>query len=146
MLVLSEYIIWSHCNTRNYFTRQEERNIVRQEDNVYVSKKRQVVGMFGMLLLMNAICFGPVLIVAALAIGFEMPPQVYATVVVCALFITVSNPLVQSFFRQDIKVTVINMFRYTRQLVELNSCHVWHSFLTYTIPNQQYLIVMWCYQ
>ena len=103
--------IWTCCSMRNYFTRREERNIVRQEDNVYVSKKQQVVGIFGMLLLMTAICFVPVLIVAALATGLEMPPQVYAALVVCALFITVSNPLVQSFFRQDVKLTIAHMIK-----------------------------------
>ena len=60
---------------------------------------------------MNAICFAPIIIGAVLASFFTLPHQVKATNVMCALFITVSNPLVQSFFRQDIKFAVVFMLK-----------------------------------
>ena len=101
--------IWTCCSTHGYFTRASERSSNETEvENLYASKKREVIGIFGALLLMNSITFAPFLIVSILAI-FTYPPTVtWSIALVCGCLCTVENPLVQVLFRQDIK-TFLNM-------------------------------------
>ena len=112
--------IWTCCSTHSYWAHAERRFKSRSrpnlfnnecEVNIYTVQKKKVIGIFGALLLMNAISFAPSFIVAALAIFLFMPSEVYAAVTVSALFgITVGNPVVQVLFRQDIK-TALQKFR-----------------------------------
>ena len=104
--------IWTCCSTHSYWSHAERRSRSRSRPNfydesginIYTARKRRVIGIFGALLLMNAICFVPSFILAAFSTFLYIPSEVYAAVTVSGLFVvTVGNPVVQVLFRQDIK-------------------------------------------
>ena len=111
--------IWTCCSTHRYLAARAERksrsNVFTDEkENIYTAQKKKVIGIFGALLLMSAICFAPAFIVAFLATFLSMPSEVYAAVIVCSLFITVGNPVVQVLFRQDIKTAMSKLYLATK--------------------------------
>ena len=73
------------------------------EENIYTSKKRQVIGIFGALVLTNAISFLPSLgaLIAGPFVYIKIPDEVYATIFIFLLLATIGNPLVQVLFRED---------------------------------------------
>ena len=103
--------LWTCCSTHNYFRRAEKRNIINEmEENIYKTKKKQVIGIFGALLLMTMICFAPMFIMGFLSLFLITPSVVYTIVTVNGYVITVSNPLVQVLFRQDLKATLERLY------------------------------------
>ena len=101
--------IWTCCTTHGYLTRASERSSNEME-NIYASKKRQFIGIFGALLLMNAITFAPYLLTSVLNIFMYAPPELRAISMVCGCLSTVGSPLVQVLFRQDIKTALKKLY------------------------------------
>ena len=99
--------IWTCCFTHKFLKRTEQ----NYEDTNYISKSHKVIGIFGMLLLMSIFCFGPSFVVGGLSIFLNLPPQLFAIALVCGLFIIVANPLIQSFFRQDVKTASLALLK-----------------------------------
>ena len=100
--------IWTCCSTHGFLSRALERRASERSnklevENIYASKKRQVIGIFGALLLTNTITFAPFLIVCILAIFIYPPTVTWSIASVCGCLCTIGNPLVQVLFRQDIK-------------------------------------------
>ena len=105
--------IWTCCSTHNFLTRAERRsrtNIFAEEENIYTTTKRKIIGIFGALLLMNALCYAPSVVVGTLATFTTLPHEVYVTVAICFLCSTIGNPLVQTLFREDMKSAVKKIF------------------------------------
>ena len=106
--------IWTCCSTYNYFKRAAERrsgtNVFNSEENIYTSKKREVIGIFGALVLTNAISFLPSLGVLIVAPFVYIPDEVSALIIVCILLATVGNPLVQVLFRENIKMVFKKLY------------------------------------
>ena len=97
--------IWTCCFTRSFLQRNQA------QSNVYVSKNRRVIGIFGSLLLVYVFGFGPGLLSGIIRIfTFIRYSQLELVTVFCFYFLTISNPLVQSFFRPDVRDTVKYMF------------------------------------
>ena len=99
--------IWTCCFTHKFLKRTEQ----NYEDTNYISKRHRVIGIFGMLLLMSIVCFGPSFVVGGLSIFLILPSQLFAIVLVSGLFIIVANPLIQSFFRQDVKTASLALLK-----------------------------------
>ena len=93
--------IWTCCFTRRFLEQHQAGS------NIYVNKNRKLIGIFGSLLLVCALCFGPSVLTAV--INFD----IYLMNIIslfCFFCITIANPLVQSFFRPDVRDTVKYMF------------------------------------
>ena len=97
--------IWTCCFTRRFLQQNQTDN-----NNIYVSKNRRVIGIFGSLLLACALCFGPGKLTTFIYIFYIYIPYLSIFSAFCFYFITIANPLVQSFFRPDIRDTVKYMF------------------------------------
>ena len=100
--------IWTCCSTHGFLSRALERRASERSNelevgNIYASKKRQIIGIFGALLLTNTIIFAPFLIVCIFAIFIRPPTVTWSIASVCGCLCTIGNPLVQVLFRQDIK-------------------------------------------
>ena len=95
--------IWTCCFTRRFLEQHQSGS------NIYVNKNRKLIGIFGSLLLACALCFGPALITAIVTI-FTYVPFTSAISIFCFFCITVANPLIQSFFRPDVRDTFKYMF------------------------------------
>ena len=96
--------IWTCCFTRRYLQRRHSRKNI-----YYVSNNRRVIGIFGSLLLVYTFTYGPaVLIIATRFAVYILHTSVIS--IFCFYSVTIGNPLVQSFFRPDIRDTVKYMF------------------------------------
>ena len=95
--------IWTCCFTRRFLEQHQAGS------NIYVNKNRKLIGIFGSLLLVCALCFGPGVLTAVIRL-FTYVPFASAISIFCFFCITVANPLVQSFFRPDVRDTVKYMF------------------------------------
>ena len=95
--------IWTCCFTRRFLQEHQPDN------NIYISKDRRVIGIFGSLLLVCALAFGPGILTATIRFGVIIPYTLLISIV-CFYCITIANPLVQSFFRPDVRETVKYIF------------------------------------
>ena len=97
--------IWACCFTRRFLKLKHQRS----RSNIYVNNNRRVIGIFGSLLLVYIFFFGPALLIGIVSFFVHLK---YLSIVgiFCFYSITVANPLVQSFFRPDVRDTVKYMF------------------------------------
>ena len=102
--------IWTLCFTRKYLKDKATGPVHTQGSNhVYASQQRKIIGLFGMLILVHLLCYTPALIVVFIGLFTIIPSEPYATVYVLYLLLTTLIPLVQSFFRRDIREAVVKM-------------------------------------
>ena len=94
--------IWTCCFTRRFLEEHQSAS------NIYVNNNRRVIGIFGSLLLVYILCFGPGLLTGIVSIFVYL--KYLSIALFCFFCITVANPLVQSFFRPDVRDTVKYMF------------------------------------
>ena len=99
--------VWVCCFTRRFLKQKQQRT--QSRSNIYVNNNRRVIGIFGSLLLVYILCFGPGLLNGIVSI-FVYVKYLSITSVFCFFCITVANPIVQSFFRPDVRDTVKYMF------------------------------------
>ena len=122
--------VWTFLITRNIIRGEHNRRMFavahtemeEQERNIYSYRVRKLIGLFGTILIVNFISFLPFAIIffVGLVIGFEtIPSPVYATAFVFLLLYNIMLPIVQSFFRPDIR-------RHTTRMAKQLSC-MYHS-------------------
>ena len=107
-LLLSVIIItslWTFCFTCQFM---KEQSLLTTPD-AYTSQKKRLFGIFGSMLIVYGICFTPGTILIILIPFVESPTELFLTSYICILFITVANPIVQSYFRPEIKSTLLAM-------------------------------------
>ena len=95
--------IWTCLFTRRYLQRRHSRK------NIYVSNNRRVIGIFSSLLLVYILTFGPAVLISFTRFVVYIPHTSIISIF-CFYSITIANPLVQSFFRPDVRDTVKYMF------------------------------------
>ena len=106
ILFLSVIVItslWTFCFTRRFMN---EQSLLTTSD-AYTSQKKRLFGIFGSMLIVYGICFTPGTIMIILIPFVESPTELFLTSYICILFITVANPVVQSYFRPEIKSTLL---------------------------------------
>ena len=101
--------IWTLCFTRKYLKNTATGSVPTdtQRSNVYASQQRRIIGLFGMLILVHLLCYTPAASIALIGLFTIIPPMPYAVVFVVLLLLNSFIPLVQSFFRRDIKEVVM---------------------------------------
>lgn len=90
------------------------------EKSVYSIRVRNLIGIFGMLLLFNVISFSPYIIarIIGLIVGLEnIPPAVYAAALILFLLNNVTNSVIQSYFRRDLHEAITKYFHKVTYLV-----------------------------
>ena len=96
--------LWTFCYARSYF---KDHSVIAGE-SVYASKKKRLFGVFGSMLLIYGICFVPGVIYFLFSLFIDVPLWFNAMGHVCFLFITVANPVIQSYFRPEIKSVLVS--------------------------------------
>ena len=127
---------WTYVFTRNFlrkdFKRRQtmsnnERDQMKCEKSVYNVRIRNLVGIFGMLLLFNVITFSPYIIASmiGLIVGLEkIPSKVYVTALILFLLNNVTNSIIQSYFRRDLRETITKHSKMLAHLIFKNiRCH-----------------------
>ena len=99
--------VWTLCFTHRFITQQSQLS----NDNVYASKRKWLLGIFGSMLVVYGICFMPSLIAVILIPVIEVPTVFFVTSQICLLFITVANPIVLSYFRPEIKNSLLSLYQ-----------------------------------
>ena len=97
--------VWTCCFTRRFL----QQNQMLTDNNIYVNRNRRIIGIFGSLLLVCALGFGPGLLTAFIRV-FTHVHYISLISIFSFYFLTIANPLVQSFFRPDVRDTVKYFF------------------------------------
>ena len=119
---------WTYVFTRNFLKQDFERrkNISHNEEDqhyeksVYNVRIRNLVGIFGMLLLFNVITFSPYIIasIIGLIIGLDkIPHSIYSAVLILFLLSNVTNSIIQSYFRRDLRETITKFSKKVKRLL-----------------------------
>ena len=97
--------LWTFCFTRRFF---KDQSVIAGE-SVYASKKKRLFGIFGSMLLIYGICFVPGVLYFLLHLFIvDVPVLLNLFATICFLFITVANPVIQSYFRPEIKSVLVS--------------------------------------
>jgi hypothetical protein len=111
--------IWTCCFTKSFLARSEATS---QNHHLYSSKKRRVCGIFSALILACGICFITPLIVFTINDLIHQLPDVVLTIVVVILYLfIIINPLIQSYFRPDVKNFIISICNYLIKKLNIHS-------------------------
>ena len=96
--------IWTFCFTRRFF---KDQSVIAGE-SVYASKKKRLFGIFGSMLLVYGICLMPSVLYFLLYLFIDVPIWFVIVGTICLLFITVANPVIQSYFRPEIMSVLVS--------------------------------------
>ena len=96
--------IWTFFYARSYF---KDQSVIAGE-SVYASKKKRLFGIFGSILLIYGICFIPSVLNFLFLLFIDVPLWFSIMAIICFLFITVANPVIQSYFRPEIKSVLVS--------------------------------------
>lgn len=91
--------LWTYCFTKKFI--QEQAQLA--ENNVYVSKNRRITGIFGFMLIAYVVCYVPSLIIIILNQFHDVSVIWIGFGLLCILTMTFINPIIQSFFRREVK-------------------------------------------
>ena len=122
--------LWTFCFTRNFIkrtyhyksgvtgaTKKANGNDSLQK-HLYMSQVRKLIGIFGILIMITIVTFVPAVIagIVGIIIGSEnLPTPIFAIVVIS--FYSVANPIIQSYFRRDLKEFIIHVIK------KMTKCH-----------------------
>ena len=98
--------VWTYCFTRKFI--QEHAQLA--DSSVYVSKKRKLIGIFGVMLIAYVVCFAPGFILAFISQLYDLKSLSYAVALSFFMTATIIIPIIQSYFRPDIKKALIKMY------------------------------------
>ena len=96
--------IWTFCFTCRFMNNQS----VTAGESVYASRKKRLFGIFGSMLIVYIICFTPGFLYFIFLLFIEVPLEGNAVTTICFLFITIANPIVQAYFRPEIKSVLLS--------------------------------------
>ena len=102
--------IWTYCFTKKFLDEQTHID----ENNVYVSKKRRIVGIFGLMLIAYVICYLPSFVPIIQSQFQDAKASVFAVGLVFLLGMTIVNPIIQSFFRAEVKSEIGRFYKKIR--------------------------------
>ena len=77
-------------------------------ESVYASRKKRLFGIFGSMLIVYIICFIPSFLYFILDLFIEVSVDGDIVATTCFLFITIANPIVQAYFRPEIKTVLLS--------------------------------------
>ena len=91
--------VWTFCFTCCFINNQS----VTAGENVYASRKKRLFGIFRSMPIVYIICFIPGILEIILQRFIEFTVASEKVSTVCFIFITIANPIVQAYFKPDIK-------------------------------------------
>ena len=95
--------LWTFCFTRRFF---KDQSVIAGE-SVYASKKKRLFGIFGSMLLVYGICYVPAVLYYFFYLFINAPLWFNTVSTICFLFITIASPVIQSYFRPEIKSVLV---------------------------------------
>ena len=116
--------VWTYCYTRKYLKKRNDRR--RYKDSMYISQRRRLIGLFGTLIIIHILCYSLVIAAAIIGTFIRLPDSLYATSFVTLSMIVILSPLVQAYFRTEVR-----NFVYSFSVKIINSCKTkWKNYNT----------------
>ena len=109
--VITVTSVWMFCFTRTFIKVHPEVEQPPDPSIIYVSKKNRLLGIFGSMLLTYSICFLSIASTSLLSLITAMPDAVFFVNIIAFYFVTIATPLIQSYFRPDIKEQLLLCYR-----------------------------------
>ena len=114
---------WTFLFTKNFIKSdyRQRRKSIRTKDggeyqkNLYERRMKKLIGIFGMLLIVNTISVLPFILVGTISsvVGYsKIPDPIYGIILFLYFLNNIANPLIQCYFRPEIKKTLIACIRY----------------------------------
>ena len=94
-----------------WFTHKFIREHSQLADDVYASRNRRLVGIFCAMLIGYVICFLPPVTVSFLSQFFDLQWKHYISALILFLMVNIVNPVIQSYFRPDIKKVLVKFYQ-----------------------------------
>ena len=96
--------IWTYCFTRSYFKAQS----VIAGESVYASKKKRLIGIFGCMLIVYGLFYLQSVVSFLLQLFIIVPNQFFLALSVTFSLVTIASPIIQSYFRPEIKSVLVS--------------------------------------
>ncbi|XP_011407162.2 PREDICTED: trace amine-associated receptor 13c-like [Amphimedon queenslandica] len=99
--------IWTLCFTRKHIKKTAIRTSIGAERSNH-TQERKVIGVFGMLIIVHLLCYAPIISFGLVESFINvLTPTAYAVAVFILFLLITLIPLVQSFFRSDIRTAIV---------------------------------------
>ena len=111
--VISVSTVWTFVFVWKFIMKERKRataDTSEIENKLYRRRLKNLLGIYGALLVANLVSFTMYIIVSIVGflIGYEkIPDQVYCASLILFLLSNIANPLIQIYFRRDLKDTII---------------------------------------
>ena len=96
--------LWTFCITKSFF---KDQSVIAGE-SVYASKRKRLIGIFGSILLI----YGTAYLLSALSfllqIFISLPREFFVTAYIVYFFVPIASPIIQSYFRPEIKSVLVS--------------------------------------
>uniref|UniRef100_A0A1X7TVL1 G-protein coupled receptors family 1 profile domain-containing protein n=1 Tax=Amphimedon queenslandica TaxID=400682 RepID=A0A1X7TVL1_AMPQE len=96
--------LWTFCFTRSYFKAQS----VIAGESVYASKKKRLIGIFGCMLIVYGLFYLQSVVSFLLQLFIVVPNQFFLALSVTFSLVTIASPIIQSYFRPEIKSVLVS--------------------------------------
>ena len=105
--------VWTFCFTHKFIRNQS----VISGESLYTTRKMRLFGIFGSMLLVYVFTMLPITIISYIDLFniVDLPDEVYAAGIVSYLSMAILGPLIQSYFRPEIKVALVTFFKKCHQ-------------------------------
>uniref|UniRef100_A0A1X7TUL2 G-protein coupled receptors family 1 profile domain-containing protein n=1 Tax=Amphimedon queenslandica TaxID=400682 RepID=A0A1X7TUL2_AMPQE len=96
--------LWTFCFTRSYFKAQS----VIAGESVYASKKKRLIGIFGCMLIVYGLFYLQSVVSFFLQLFIVVPNEFFLALFLTFSFVTIASPIIQSYFRPEIKSVLVS--------------------------------------
>ena len=122
LTIIAITTIWTYFFTRKYIKKFGDEPLNVKDDTLYKKRKRKLTGIFGTILIVTGICYGPLMITALMniIIGFgNLPGQFFTASLFFLGMNYILNPIIQSYFRKDLNNFIVF---YCRKIFGVCTC------------------------
>ena len=114
---------WTFLFTRNFIKSDYKQRMqsIKNKDaedyqrNIYNKRLTKLIGIFGMLLIVNTISIVPMVTIGIVAkfVGFQaIPDPVYGIVLIIFFLNNIADPIIQCYFRPELKKTLTDFVKH----------------------------------
>ena len=121
--------LWTFCFTRRFIKQAKDLTLASEKGHnehikhLYNSRIKKLIGIFGALLIVMVVCFIPITLLGIIRIiGNErLPGPVRAFLVIIFFINSIANPIIQSYFRKDLKAFIVRMYKKAAKALSCSS-------------------------
>ena len=108
IVIISITSTWTFCSAHKFVTAT---SLLANESNRSRQSVKKLFGVFGTMLLTTSVAYLPAILgyMVGIIIGFEnLPYEIFPVILILFYTCTISNPIVQGYFRKDLQTFIMN--------------------------------------